>query len=75
MREFQFHTINIHLAGKKGLIGGIGGRITDFNYASVIAKIGYNARRWQLLYGAEPYWLNAKYSEIIHELSFTIKFN
>lgn len=73
--EFQQHSIHVHLAGKKGLIGGLGSRITDFNYYSVIAKLGYNHRKWQILYGMEPYWLHAKYSEIIHELSFTYKFN
>ncbi len=75
LNKFQQHSINIHLAGKKGLIGGIGTRMTDFNYYSLIAKLGYNHRKWQILYGIEPYWLHAKYSEIIHELSFTFKFN
>lgn len=75
LREFQYHTVNIHLAGKKGLIGGIGSRMTDFTYYSLIGKLGYNHRKWQILYGTEPYWLHAKYSEIIHELSFTFKFN
>ncbi len=75
LRDFQYHTINIHFAGKKGLIGGIGSRITDFNYYGLIAKLGYNQRQWHILYGIEPYWLQAKYSQIIHELSFTFKFN
>lgn len=75
LRQFQYHTVNIHFAGKKGLIGGIGSRITDFTYYSLIGKLGYNHRKWQILYGIEPYWLQTKYSEIIHELSFTLKFN
>lgn len=75
LRQFQYHTVNIHFAGKKGLIGGIGSRITDFTYYSFIGKLGYNHRKWQILYGIEPYWLQTKYSEIIHELSFTLKFN
>jgi hypothetical protein len=75
LRQFQYHTVNIHFAGKKGLIGGIGSRITDFTYYSLIGKLGFNHRKWQILYGIEPYWLQTKYSEIIHELSFTLKFN
>lgn len=73
--KYQQHSINIHLAGKKGIIGGIGSRITTFDYYSAIFKLGYNHRKWQVLYGIEPYWLKSKYSEIIHELSFTLKFN
>ena len=74
-QQIQSHALHIHISGKKGIIGGIGCRIADFNYASAIAKIGYNVKHWQLTYGTEPYWLNGKYSEIIHELSFTFKFN
>jgi hypothetical protein len=74
-RNLQSHSLHIHLAGRKGLIGGIGGRVTDFNYISAIAKAGYNFKRCQMLYGIEPYWLHGRYSEIIHELSFTFKLN
>lgn len=73
--KIQAHALNVHVSGRKGLIGGVGCRLTNFNYTSVIAKIGYNAKHWQLTYGVEPYWLHSKYSEIIHELSFTFKFN
>lgn len=72
-QKLQSHAFNIHLAGRKGLIGGIGTRVTNFNYTSVIAKAGYNFKYFQVLYGVEPYWLNGRYSEIIHELSFTLK--
>ncbi len=71
--KLQSHAFNIHVLGRKGLIGGVGCRVTNFNYASVIAKAGYNFKRCQLVYGMEPYWLHARYSEIIHELSFTLK--
>ncbi len=71
----QAHALNIHLAGKKGVIGGVGCRITDFNYISAIAKAGFNFKHLQLLYGVEPYWLHSTYSEIIHELSITFKLN
>lgn len=73
--KIQVHALHIHVSGRKGLIGGVGCRVTDFNYTSAIAKIGFNSKHWQLTYGIEPYWLHTKYSEIIHELSFTFKFN
>lgn len=73
-QQLQSHALHIHISGKKGIIGGVGCRITDFNYTSAIVKIGYNVKHWQLTYGVEPYWLHKKYSEIIHELSFTFKF-
>lgn len=73
--KIQAHALHVHVSGRKGLIGGVGCRVSNFNYTSVIAKIGYNAKLWQLTYGIEPYWHHAKYSEIIHELSFTFKFN
>ena len=73
--KVQSHSFNLHLSGKKGFIAGLGCRLTNFNYTSLIAKAGYNAKHWQMVYGAEPYWLHTTYSEIIHELSFTFKFN
>ncbi|MES2130902.1 MAG: hypothetical protein V4506_01055 [Bacteroidota bacterium] len=73
-KKIQSHALNIHVSGKKGLIGGIGGRVANFNYASMILKAGYNFRYIQLLYGIEPYWLHAKYSTLIHEISITLKF-
>jgi hypothetical protein len=73
--NMQSHAFHVHIAGKKGLIGGIGCRITNFSYTSVISKVGYNFRHLQLVYGIEPYWLQMKYSEIIHELSLTYKLN
>jgi hypothetical protein len=74
-RNIQSHDLHIHLAGKKGLVGGVGCRITDFNYVSAIAKVGYNFKHVQFIYGIEPYWLHSSYSEIINELSITFKFN
>lgn len=73
--NIQSHSLNIHISGKKGLIAGIGCRVTNFNYTSFITKAGYNTKHLQFLYGIEPYWLHGNYSEIIHELSFTYKFN
>ena len=71
--KIQSHALNVHVSGKRGIIAGIGCRITDFNYTSFISKLGFNAKKWQIVYGIEPYWMHAKYSEIIHELSFTFK--
>lgn len=73
--QIQSHSVHLHVSGRKGLIGGIGSRFTNFGYVSAIAKAGYHKRNWQVVYGAEPYWLGNTYSEIIHELSFTLKFN
>lgn len=73
--KLQSHALHIHLSGKKGLIGGIGSRVTTIHYASGIVKVGYNSKFLQVLYGVEPYWLYGKYSGIIHELGITLKFN
>ncbi len=73
--KFQSHTLNFQISGSKRYLAGLGLRVSDFNYTSLIAKVGYTNRKIQFLYGAEPYFIGTKYSEIIHELSMMLKFD
>ncbi len=72
-KKIQNHAFNVHFSGKKGLIGGVGFRFTNFNYQSFLCKLGFNYKQFQILYGIEPYWLKQKYSETIQEISITYR--
>lgn len=72
-KKIQNHSFNAHVSGKKGVIGGVGFRFTNFNYQSFLCKLGFNYKQFQTLYGVEPYWLKQKYSETIQEFSITYR--